>query len=71
MLLNHALNNTADHARNFSFTHRGDGYRLAPAYDLVSRRAAGSHAASIISSNALRSMTLLFTNVDWIIRSET
>lgn len=35
MLFNGAINNTDDHERNFSLIHRGDGFQLAPAYDLV------------------------------------
>ncbi|MDE0693521.1 MAG: type II toxin-antitoxin system HipA family toxin [Gammaproteobacteria bacterium] len=46
-LFNRAINNTDDHARNFSLIHDGDGYRLAPAYDLVPNLAFGEyHAAS-------------------------
>lgn len=46
MLFNRAINNTDDHERNFSLIHRGDGYRLAPAYDLVpSTTTGGYHAA--------------------------
>ena len=45
-LFNRAINNTDDHARNFSFIHRGDGYRLAPAYDLVPNLAAGEYHAA-------------------------
>ncbi|MDE0421264.1 MAG: HipA domain-containing protein [Gammaproteobacteria bacterium] len=45
-LFNRAINNTDDHARNFSFIHRGDGHRLSPAYDLVPNLAVGEcHAA--------------------------
>ncbi|MCE2460079.1 MAG: HipA domain-containing protein [Pseudomonadales bacterium] len=32
-LFDRAINNTDDHGRNFSLIHRGDGYRLSPAYD--------------------------------------
>lgn len=46
-LFNRAINNTDDHARNFSLIHRGDGYRLSPAYDLVPSLAVGEfHAAA-------------------------
>ncbi len=34
-LFNQAINNTDDHSRSFSLIHRGDGYRLSPAYDLA------------------------------------
>ena len=40
---NRAINNTDDHARNFSFIHSGSGYRLAPAYDLVPSLAIGEY----------------------------
>ena len=47
-LFNRAINNTDDHARNFSFIHRVPGYRLAPAYDLVPSLAIGEyHAAGL------------------------
>ena len=42
-LFNRAINNTDDHARNFSLIHRGPGYRLAPAYDLVPSLAIGEY----------------------------
>ena len=46
MLFNRAINNTDDHARNFSFIHTSEGYRMAPAYDLVpSLQLAGYHEA--------------------------
>jgi len=35
MLFNRAINNTDDHERNFSLICEGDGYRLAPGYDMV------------------------------------
>lgn len=35
MLFNRAINNTDDHARNFSMVNAGEGYRLSPAYDMV------------------------------------
>jgi serine/threonine-protein kinase HipA len=35
MLFNRCINNTDDHERNFSLMHKGKGYCLAPAYDLV------------------------------------
>jgi serine/threonine-protein kinase HipA len=35
MLFNRAINNTDDHERNFSLLNNGEGYCLAPAYDLV------------------------------------
>ena len=49
-LFNRAINNTDDHARNFSSIHvgdaRGDGYRMAPAYDLVPNLAVGEYHAA-------------------------
>ena len=42
-LFNRAINNTDDHARNFSLIHPGSGYRLAPAYDLVPSLAIGEY----------------------------
>jgi serine/threonine-protein kinase HipA len=42
-LFNRAINNTDDHSRNFSLIHRGDGYRLSPAYDLVPNLAVGEY----------------------------
>lgn len=46
-LFNRAINNTDDHSRNFSLIHDGDGYRFAPAYDLVPNLTLGEyHAAS-------------------------
>ncbi|MFK5948407.1 MAG: type II toxin-antitoxin system HipA family toxin [Methylococcales bacterium] len=35
MLFNRCINNTDDHERNFSLMNNGEGYCLAPAYDLV------------------------------------
>ena len=35
MLFNAGINNTDTHERNFSFIYRDNGYRLAPAYDMV------------------------------------
>lgn len=46
MLFNRAIHNTDDHARNFSFLHRGEGYRLAPAYDLVPSLSVGEYHAA-------------------------
>lgn len=45
-LFNRAINNTDDHARNFSLIHRGDGYHLSPAYDLVPNVAVGEYHAA-------------------------
>lgn len=46
MLFNSAINNTDDHERNFSFIYDNEGYRFAPAYDLVpSIEVGGYHAA--------------------------
>ena len=45
-LFNRAINNTDDHSRNFSLIHRGDGYRLSPAYDLVPSLAIGEYHAA-------------------------
>ena len=46
MLFNRAINNTDDHERNFSLIHRGDGYQLAPAYDLVPSLVRGQYHAA-------------------------
>jgi serine/threonine-protein kinase HipA len=46
MLFNRAINNTDDHARNFSLINRGEGYQLAPAYDLVPSLAVGEYPAA-------------------------
>lgn len=46
MLFNRAINNTDDHERNFSLIHRGEGYQLAPAYDLVPSIAIGEYHAA-------------------------
>lgn len=45
-LFNRAINNTDDHARNFTLVHRGEGYRLSPAYDLVPSMAIGEYHAA-------------------------
>ena len=42
-LFNRAINNTDDHSRNFSLIHRGDGFRLSPAYDLVPNLTVGEY----------------------------
>src|SRR5699024_8007393 len=46
MLFNSAINNTDDHERNFSLIHDGDGYRFAPAYDLVPSLVSGEYHAA-------------------------
>lgn len=46
MLFNRAINNTDDHERNFSLIHRGEGYCLAPAYDLVPSLVTGAYHAA-------------------------
>ncbi|MFL0809490.1 MAG: type II toxin-antitoxin system HipA family toxin [Agarilytica sp.] len=43
MLFNRGINNTDDHERNFSLINRGEGYQLAPAYDLVPSLARGAY----------------------------
>ena len=43
---NRAINNTDDHARNFSLIHDGDCFRLSPAYDLVPSMAVGEYHAA-------------------------
>ena len=45
-LFNRAINNTDDHSRNFSLIHRGDGYRLSPAYDVVPNLVVGEYHAA-------------------------
>lgn len=46
MLFNRAINNTDDHERNFSLIHRGQGYQLAPGYDLVPSLVRGEYHAA-------------------------
>lgn len=46
MLFNRAIHNTDDHERNFTFIHRGEGYRLSPAYDLVPSLTTGEYHAT-------------------------
>ncbi len=46
MLFNSAINNTDDHERNFSFINDGEGYRLAPAYDMVPSLVTGQYHAA-------------------------
>jgi len=46
MLFNSSINNTDDHERNISLIHRGDGYCLAPAYDLVPSIVTGAYHAA-------------------------
>jgi serine/threonine-protein kinase HipA len=43
LLLNEAINNVDDHLRNFSFRRTPDGFRLAPAYDLVPSDVRGAY----------------------------
>lgn len=43
MLFNVNINNTDTHERNFSFIYNGNGYRLAPAYDLVPSLTKGAY----------------------------
>ena len=45
MLFNRAISNTDDHERNFSLINAGDGYRLAPAYDMVPDLTVGQYHA--------------------------
>ena len=45
-MFNRAINNTDDHSRNFSFMHDGEGYRVAPAYDLVPSLTFGDYHAA-------------------------
>ena len=46
MTFNRAINNTDDHERNFSLIHRGEGYCLSPAYDLMPSLAIGEYHAA-------------------------
>ncbi len=46
MLFNRCINNTDDHPRNFSLLHSEDGYRLAPAYDLMPSLVMGNYHAA-------------------------
>lgn len=43
MLFNRAINNTDDHERNFSLINDGEGYCLAPAYDMVPSLITGAY----------------------------
>ena len=43
MLFNRAINNTDDHERNFSLIYDGEGYCMAPAYDIVPSLIAGAY----------------------------
>ncbi len=43
MLYNRAINNTDNHERNFSLICEGDGYRLAPGYDMVPSLTTGAY----------------------------
>ena len=45
MLFNEHLNNRDDHLRNFSFLNGPQGFRLAPAYDVVPSHVAGAYSA--------------------------
>ncbi|WP_246540294.1 HipA domain-containing protein [sulfur-oxidizing endosymbiont of Gigantopelta aegis] len=40
---NRAINNTDDHERNFSLIHDGEGYCMAPAYDIVPSLVIGAY----------------------------
>ena len=50
MVFNVLIENKDDHAKNFSFIHLEDGWRLAPAYDLIrcSQGYNGEHATSVM-----------------------
>ena len=52
MLFNRAIHNTDDHERNFSLINCGQGYRLAPAYDLVPSLAIGEYHAAGYANQA-------------------
>jgi len=43
MLFNRAINNLDDHERNFSLISEGDGYRMAPGYDMVPSLTTGAY----------------------------
>lgn len=43
MLFNRAINNTDNHERNFSLINEGDGYCLAPGYDMVPSLTTGAY----------------------------
>ena len=43
MLFNRAINNTDDHERNFSLIYEGEGYCMAPAYDIVPSLITGAY----------------------------
>lgn len=43
MLFNRAIHNLDDHERNFSLISEGDGYRMAPAYDIVPSLTTGAY----------------------------
>jgi serine/threonine-protein kinase HipA len=46
MLFNRCIHNTDDHERNISLIHRGAGFHLAPAYDLVPSLVTGAYHAA-------------------------
>lgn len=43
LLINSVLNNTDDHLRNFSYIHKGTGWDLSPAYDVLPSEFKGSY----------------------------
>lgn len=51
MFFNHAVNNTDDHERNFSLINDGNGYQLAPGYDLVPSLTQGTYPIAGYQSN--------------------
>lgn len=51
MLVNEAINNADDHLRNFSFRLGEEGFRLAPAYDLVPADVRGSYPSLTLGNH--------------------
>lgn len=52
MCFNVLINNTDDHAKNFAFLYDGDGWHLAPAFDLTETPGVWEHTTSINGKGA-------------------
>ena len=51
LLVNTVLKNTDDHLRNFSLIHKGDGWQLSPAYDIVPDSGTGNYHQITFNGN--------------------
>ena len=51
VFINSALKNTDDHLRNFSLIHRGGGWQLSPAYDIVPDPSTGAYHQTTFNGN--------------------